>query len=139
MHAREQQIRAHAQFIVLTENAVGFENGGQCVPSNRETYPLYVSKATAEKQLNRFLPKALFARAPIRGFISCIPQLLCVLQTWCFSWLCDYLTLHSKQRLHANDINPNVGNTGVFNHLIDKPVLNGIVNSCFTDLRKCFE
>lgn len=45
VRAREQQIRAHAQSIVLTENAVGFENGGQCVSSNRETYPLYVSKA----------------------------------------------------------------------------------------------
>lgn len=55
VHAREQQIRAHAQFIVLTENAVGFENGGQCVSSNRETYPLYVSKAAANKQQHHSL------------------------------------------------------------------------------------
>ncbi len=78
VHAREQQIPAHAQFFVLTENAVGFENGGQCVPSNRETYPLYVSKAAAKKQLNRSFPKMLFARAPVFVCISCIPQLFCV-------------------------------------------------------------
>ena len=78
VHAREQQIRAHAQFIVLTENAVGFENGGQCVPSNRETYPLYVSKAAANKLLSRSCLKVLPACAPMRVCISCIPQLLCV-------------------------------------------------------------
>ena len=78
VHAREQQIRAHAQFIVLTENAVGFENGGQCVSSNRETYPLYVSKAAANKQQHHAREKTPLARAPMRARISRIPQLLCV-------------------------------------------------------------
>lgn len=77
VHAREQQIRAHAQFIVLTENAVGFENGGQCVPSDRETYTLYVSKAAAKRQIRSFR-KTFYARAPMRVCISHIPQLLCV-------------------------------------------------------------
>lgn len=78
MHAREQQIQAHAQFIVLTENAVGFENGGQCVPPDRETYTLYVSKAAAKKRRHRSFPKMAFARARLRVCMSCIPQLLCV-------------------------------------------------------------
>lgn len=99
MHAWEQQIRAHAQFIVLTENAVGFENGGQCVSSNRETYTLYVSKAAAKKQQNRSLPKMLvctrtFARVHFQHSSTPVRAL----KTWCFSWLCDCLTLHSRQR-----------------------------------------
>lgn len=103
VHAREQQIRAHAQFIVLTENAVGFENGGQCVPSNRETYPLYVSKAAARKTTKSHVSDNVI-RTCTRGRLhfSHSSTLVCVLKTWSFSWLCDCLTLHSKQRLHAN-------------------------------------
>lgn len=75
----------------------------------------------------------LFARAPTRACISRIPQLLSVcvcvraLKTWCFSWLCDYLTLHSKQRLHANDSSPNAENTDILNHSTDKAIVVGIV------------
>lgn len=42
--SRREGARARA-IIVLTENAVGFENGGERFSSNRETNPLYVSKA----------------------------------------------------------------------------------------------
>lgn len=110
VHAREQQIRAHAQFIVLTENAVGFENGGQCVSSNRETYPLYVSKACCEETAKSLAVENV-TRTCTRARLHFLHSstLVCALKTWCFSWLCDYLTLHSKQRLHANDTSLNVG------------------------------
>lgn len=65
--------------------------------------------------------------------------LVCVLKTWCFSWLCDYLTLHSKQRLHANDISANVGNADVLDHLTDELTVNRVVCDCFTELRNCCE
>lgn len=61
--------------------------------------------------------KCSFERAPLLACISSIPQLLCVrLKTWCFSWLCDYLTLHSRQRLYAKDICVNTGNSRILNH-----------------------
>lgn len=119
VHAREQQIWAHAQFIVLTENAVGFENGGQCVPSDRETYTLYVSKAAA-KTANLLVTENVFRTCTyVRLHFLHSSTLVCVLKTWCFSWLCDYLTLHSKQRLHTDDINGNVVNAEILNHLIE--------------------
>lgn len=109
-HALEQQIPAHAQCIVLTENAVGFENGGQCVSSNRETYPLYVSKPAAKETAKSLVVESVTCTCTrARVHFSHSSTLVCALKTWCFSWLCDYLTLHSKQRLHANDTSPNVG------------------------------
>lgn len=46
--SRRKGPRARA-IIVLTENAVGFENGGERFSSNRETNPLYVSKVSIKK------------------------------------------------------------------------------------------
>lgn len=43
--ARATDPVAHAHWIVLTENAVGFENGGQRVPPDGKTNTLYVSRA----------------------------------------------------------------------------------------------
>lgn len=45
--ARATDPAAHAHWIVLTENAVGFENGGQRVPPDGKTNTLYVSRAAA--------------------------------------------------------------------------------------------
>lgn len=135
----EQQIRAHAHIIVLTENAVGFENGGQCVSSNRETYPLYVSKAAAKKQLRSSLPNVLFPCAPPSLCICSIPQLLCVRSKHgAFPGFVTTITLHSKQRLHANDISAIAGNTYVVNHFTGKPTNIGIVYRCFTELMNDF-
>lgn len=141
VHALEQQIRAHAQFIVLTENAVGFENGGQCVSSNRETYPLYVSKPAAKETAKSLVVESVTCTCTrARVHFSHSSTLVCALKTWCFSWLCDYLTLHSKQRLHANDTSRNVGkNTDVLNHITDQTLVAGTVNNCFTELGDCFE
>lgn len=49
--------RGACAVIVLTENAVGFENGGERFSSNRETNPLYVSKVHALKDENAFFWK----------------------------------------------------------------------------------
>lgn len=49
--------RGACAVIVLTENAVGFENGGERFSSNRETNPLYVSKVHALKDENAFFEK----------------------------------------------------------------------------------
>lgn len=46
--SRQESPRARA-IIVLTENAVGFENGGERFSSNRETKPLHVSKVTIKQ------------------------------------------------------------------------------------------
>lgn len=87
--ARASARAAHAHWIVLTENAVGFENGGQCVPSDRETYTLYVSKAAARGPPIPWRRKTLFSTASTRRSMSRIPKVLCVWKTWSFSWLCD--------------------------------------------------
>lgn len=94
---------AHAHLIVLTENAVGFENGGQCVPPDGETYTLYVSKAAAYGLPIRSRRKTLFPRAPTRRCTSRIPKLLCEWKTWSFSWLCDWraATAHGPQHRRA--------------------------------------
>ena len=98
MHA-EQQICARAHFIVLTENAVGFENGGQCFSSNRETYPLYVSKKKLLPPRYKLKQKTLTEKRNLLCNVqrrSCGKRLLLrlasalsALKTWCFSWLCD--------------------------------------------------
>lgn len=49
--------RGACAVIVLTENAVGFENGGERFSSNRETNPLYVSKVARLKDENTFFKK----------------------------------------------------------------------------------
>lgn len=107
-HPRERRSAAHAHWIVLTENAVGFENGGQCVPSDRETYTLYVSKAAAHGPPILSRRKTLFSRAPTRRCMSRIPKLLCVWKTWSFSWLCDWRT--GEQRLHTDHNNAKAAN-----------------------------
>lgn len=55
---------AHAHFIVLTENAVGFENGGQCVPSDWKTNTLYVSTDAAHGRRNRVARRRKTSRGP---------------------------------------------------------------------------
>lgn len=94
--ARQQQICAHAHIIVLIENAVGFENGGQCVSSNWETDPLYVSSAAARIRQKCSLLKnywLLVCRGAF-AFLTFLNSCECV-KTWCFSWLCDSLTQHT--------------------------------------------
>lgn len=70
--------RAHAHSIVLTENAVGFENGGQRVPPDRETYTLYVSKAAACGLPRLSRRGASLPGAPTRLCTTRIPKLPCV-------------------------------------------------------------
>ena len=108
VHPRERWPAGHGHWIVLTEHAVGFENGGQRVPSDRETYTLYVSKAAAHGPSILSPRKTLISRAPTRRCMPCIPKLLCVRKTWSFSWLCDWRT--GEQRLHTDHNNAKAAN-----------------------------
>lgn len=139
VHARGRHIRAHAQFIVLTENAVGFENGGQCVPADRETYTLYVSKGAAGLQRNR-TPRQNLACTRTYALTHFLHSstLVCVKKkTWCFSWLCGCLTSHSKQRMHTDDANASVINAGVSNPWAGLLIALGVCFRGFHQLWDC--
>lgn len=140
LRADEQQICAHAQSIVLTENAVGFENGGQRVPSNRETDPLYVSKAATRKAPRRPLRRGLTCTCA-RAHRSHSSTLARAVETWCFffSRHCDSRTSLSKTTTATrSDSSAGAGNADAFNRL-ESPTRGGGKRGRFSELCGCFK
>lgn len=90
--ARATDPVAHAHWIVLTENAVGFENGGQRVPPDGKTNTLYVSRAATRRTTASRRPKGRrrsprTSPASFAFLNSCVCPCVCVLvaaegKTW---------------------------------------------------------